>query len=1397
MRIALDVQGGQSESRFRGIGRYSLAFARAVAAEAQARDGKHEIWLVLNGLLPMIDAIRTEFADAVAPQRVKVFSVAGPIAESDPANAWRARAAEFVREQFLANLQPDIVHVSSLFEGWVDDSTVSIGAGGLFLPAAATLYDLIPMLRPEVYLADPAIRAYYLRKLQSLKRADLLLAISNSSAAEASEELHVPPTRIATISAGIDPAFRPVDLTADDAAAIRTRYGLPRPFVLCAGAADARKNIGALIDAFGRLPPELRTTHILAIVGRMGEHEERALRAAAADLPPNAVVFTGYVPDADLVALYGLCAVLVFPSLHEGFGFPAAEAMACGAAVVASNRTSLPEIVGRSDALFDPEQPEQIASLVARVLTDEAFREELRRTGPERVRRFTWQNSARCALDAFENLHDRRPQSVVCAPVRPRLAVVSPLPPQASGIADYTAGQLRELAAYYDITCITAQAAVADDWVSANFPIFDVAWFRQHHASFDRVLYHFGNSPFHAHMFDLLERIPGVVTLHDMYLSSVLRWMAVTGGDEHGFDRAVYESHGFGGLVIEHSGTGVESIERLPCSGRVISLADGVIVHSQHALDLARRWYGELADRRFAHVPFLRSFQSNTDRAAARDRLGLDPDEFVVCSFGLVSPNKLSRRLMDAWRASGLAQDGNCRLRFVGANDGLDYGAQLKAEIERYGRGRVEITGFVSAQRYRDNLAAADAAVQLRAFSRGETSAAIFDCLWQGVPLVINAHGSAAELPSDAVVQLQDDFSNADLADALRYLRENPDAAQAQGMRGRDYVRSAFEPSLSARGYRDAIEAFAVTGRSGERRTLDKLAGLTPAPPSSADAQRVAEHLTFNRESEGPTRILFDVTNLATNDLRTGIERVSRSLLAGMVESQEGMRLEPVRATRNGYVHAYAYAANAFRLPWTPPDTAIRPRSGDVLLNTEWTPNVLAAQQPWISYAQTRGLTYVQMVFDLLPIEYPEMFPEGIAGIFAEWLRRVAETADGVICISHATETALRQWLEREAQTRSTPLRIGVCQLGADIGASLPTHGLRADGDRIVRVMSARPAFLMVGTIEPRKGHRQVLDAFDVLWEQNIDVGLVIVGKQGWMSDDTVARLETHTEAGRRLLWLRGISDEMLGHVYVCAAALIAASVNEGYGLPLVEASRYGVPILARDLPVFREVAGRHASYFRGESGSDLAEAVKHWLELRQTRGVPDSAAMAVRTWSDSARQIDRMVRGRGWNTPWKPRERTADAGRHAHAQTAADGSTLRERLRLGLKEDRRIVTGRIDEIRTIDPLTGNVVPLDDARGASGFLHVRGWAVDLHATRAASGVIVTCGESMAEAKCDLPRPDIEAHFGYADMRTSGFEALLKLERVRGSFTVNAIAIDMQAEYMARLDGGVELRMFEE
>jgi glycosyltransferase involved in cell wall biosynthesis len=231
-----------------------------------------------------------------------------------------------------------------------------------------------------------------------------------------------------------------------------------------------------------------------------------------------------------------------------------------------------------------------------------------------------------------------------------------------------------------------------------------------------------------------------------------------------------------------------------------------------------------------------------------------------------------------------------------------------------------------------------------------------------------------------------------------------------------------------------------------------------------------------------------------------------------------------------------------------------------------------------------------------------------------------------LVCISESVAEEVSQWLLTNPPVRRQKPVVSSFHLGADLENSAPSKGLPHDAAATLNAIKSKTSFLTVGTLEPRKGHAQTLAAFELLWLQNTDVNLVIVGKKGWMVEEIAHRINTHAELGKRLFWLDGISDEYLEHIYKAAACLLSASEGEGFGLPLIEAAKQGIHIIARDLAVFREVAGENAFYFKGLGAQDLAVAIKEWMLLLDKKQVPDSRRMQTLTWATSAQILVKLL---------------------------------------------------------------------------------------------------------------------------------------------------------------------------
>lgn len=485
--------------------------------------------------------------------------------------------------------------------------------------------------------------------------------------------------------------------------------------------------------------------------------------------------------------------------------------------------------------------------------------------------------------------------------LRQKLAYVSPLPPQKSGIAGYSAELLPELSRYYDIDVVTDQIQVNDPWILANCQVRPAEWFRRNASRYQRVIYHFGNNPMHAFMFELLDEVAGVVVLHDFYLSDVQWYLQAHGIKPDIWVKELYHGHGYKAVADFHRDGVLSTLPKYPGSLGVIKKALGVIVHSKHSESLARQWYGETA--RCSMIPLLRVPAAKLDRDQARAALGLSRDDFVVCSFGFMGKTKLNHRLLAAWGDSTLLrQDRNCKLFFVGQNDASNYGHEIEQHLNKRNQSSsVSIVGWTDTQTYELYLAAADVGVQLRELSRGETSAAVLDCLNYGLATVINANGAMAELPDDVLIKLEDDFSDAQLTQALERLRSEPSARTRLGNASANYVHSAHAPASCAQRYFETIEAHYLD-HSRYQAFTSAVGHVVTDFSESVDIVALSKAIALNQPpAVGLRRIYVDVSAMVRVDLRTGIQRVVRALLLALIESPPtGYLFEPVFLSDSG-----------------------------------------------------------------------------------------------------------------------------------------------------------------------------------------------------------------------------------------------------------------------------------------------------------------------------------------------------------------------------------------------------------------------------------------------------------------------------------------------------------------
>jgi len=816
MRIVIDLQGAQSNSRFRGVGRYSLSLTIGIIKASKSDD---EVLILLNGILgETIENIRYQLKDLIPQSHIKVWSGYAPTNYVSRESSFNRESAKILREAYINTLNPDVLLVTSMVEGYDDDSVLS--AKRYFsTPTASVFYDAIPLLQSDKYLIDGSLyKEFYLQKIEEFQHCDLLLGISQSACQEAIEALNFDSNSVQNINAAVDEKFKPIDITPTEKETIYNKF----------------------IEAFSLLPQDIKNDYQLVIAGGIPYRTrwDFMKHAKKLKLKKSQIIFTDWVEDDELLALYNLCELFVYPSWHEGFGLPVLEAMRCATAVIGANTTSIPEVIGDENALFDPFDSQSIADKIIEYLRDDEKRVSLANYGLKRSEIFSWEKSGRLVLEAIKERRD--------------------------------------------------------------------------------------------------------------------------------------------------------------------------------------------------------IFHHKVDRIDDRDHM-------------------------------------------------LDKITTLISEIK-------------------------------------------------------------------------------------------------------------------------------------------------PKEPNDISLLNISKAISINHPKIKQRQLLLDISELVQYDAKSGIQRVVRNLLREMITNPpSGYSVEAIYATDNQL--GYRYAKNFIdkfleNKEDGSIDEPIELRSDDIFLGLDMAPSVQIYQSKTFERYRQLGIKVYFIIHDLLPVLNPQWWTKVkrdekiVVDNFERWLDIIIQN-HGAICVSHNTADDLKKWIEEYRPQCKDDFEIYVSHNGADINESRSNDSLADDDRATLDLIDQRETFLMVGTIEPRKGQMQTIKAFDILWSDGIDINLVIVGKQGWAIEELIEIIEKHPERDKRLFWLNSISDLYLEELYKRSSALILSSQGEGFGLPLIEAAQHRLPIIARDIPVFREVAKDYAYYFKDTQDPNIiSETIIRWIELYKKDHHPKSDKMPWLTWRESSQNL-------------------------------------------------------------------------------------------------------------------------------------------------------------------------------
>jgi len=372
-----------------GSGQYLIQLLNALAEI----DSQNEYLLV--GPEPISESVQQQLR---APFTRHAKGVSGPLGLN--ASLEKMTWEQWTGPREARRLGVDVFHVPHFAPPLITRS----------VPVVATIHDVIP-LRLPLYHSSAKAKVYSSVVARAAQHATLVITISQHARQDIIETLSIPAERIRVIYQAVSEDLKPVE-DQEKLAAARARYGLTGRYVFYLGGLDARKNVPQLVRAFSHLYKRLGDPNLQLLISGNPDKLSGSLfpdpRPVGADLGMNGQIIYRFVEDEDKAALYSGASVFVFPSLYEGFGLDPLEAMSCGAPVVCSNRTSLPEVVGEAALTLDPDDLAALVDAMYSVLTSAELSADLRARGFERAKLFSWRKTATETLAVYEEAVTRK-----------------------------------------------------------------------------------------------------------------------------------------------------------------------------------------------------------------------------------------------------------------------------------------------------------------------------------------------------------------------------------------------------------------------------------------------------------------------------------------------------------------------------------------------------------------------------------------------------------------------------------------------------------------------------------------------------------------------------------------------------------------------------------------------------------------------------------------------------------------------------------------------------------------------------------------------------------------------------------------------------------------------------
>lgn len=902
--------------------------------------------------------------------------------------------------------------------------------------------------------------------------------------------------------------------------------------------------------------------------------------------------------EAGLERLYDQAHAMVLPTRGEGFNLPAAEALARGLPLIvtgqggqadfASHQTAhlLPYRVTKSRShltsgcshWLEPDAQalgQRMAQLRTQILaSDPALLDTCQDAAQWMRQHYRWSLSADAtqAAAAWIWHHKSEPP-----PPHPRLCVLSPWA-TACGVAAYAQSLLQGWESAFDVDVMCDTRTPVDP--------------RQTHYS---PRWSLGDSAGVQTLLESLLARDASLRPHVLLVQHQQSLFLLTDG----VCRALSQLEQAGVIVVLELHSTLPMVRDNRISDLAAAQLERLSLIVVHQLEDVNQLMGLGITRQVMNLPLGVTPLSEDSPLRQRSELGLQEADLVLGCFGFLMPHKG----VDVVIASmpELARQTGRRVRLLAVTAALDDRAvhtllacrQLAQDLG-VAQDIVWITDFRPIEDSLNLLRLADLQLFVYGDTQESASAAVTVGLATGRPVLVSpspifnevkacTYGLASATPKAVVQGVLNLLSQSHLANDLS-------RAQRQWMN--EHSWTVVSSRLKA----------CVQGLMFDRRT------------------KVTAHMPHKVQVR---QLLVDVSELVFRDGGTGIQRVVHKILLNWIaKTPAGFVVRPVFATHG---EAYRYTdrwqtndAEVSKLR----DQRVTVSAGDIFVGLDLSAHLFPGVEGQLKSWRMAGVRVNFVVYDIIPLLEPYVAGPGLHAAFLEWMKVLQRQSDRLVCISAVVAEDVRKWMHCNAAPGTLP-DVAHFHLGGDGLSLMDQRPLDPETEVAPWVPDAQgTSILMVGTVEPRKGHGQALAAIELLWKKGLDLQLVVAGKPGWNVDALCERMRSHPECGRRLHWLDRADDVQIQALYRSCHALLAASTAEGFGLPLVEAAHSKLPIIARDIPVFHEVAGVHAFYFSGHEPEDLARALENWLALKTKNQIPSTDGMPVITWEASALQL-------------------------------------------------------------------------------------------------------------------------------------------------------------------------------